>query len=494
MKRDRTDQVSSQKRSAILAREQETMKRKRSRARKSRLLVIVALTAGFILSLSACVEPVSLLEDIENAVASARPGNEDGDDGSIDGGSGTLSVAYDGNGNTSGKAPNDINSYAPGDSVTVLGNSGALTLTDYVFVGWNTEADGSGTTYQAGVTFSIGTEDVVLYARWSYDPLFFVTYDGNGHNGGDVPVDAHEYVVNATVTVKNAGTIFRTGYSFGGWNANAVGDDVIYGAGDEFVMPAQDVTFLAVWDVNSYTVQYHGNGHDGGSVPAQQSGDYNTTILVKHLDTLSRYGHEFLGWNDQQEGTGGWYDPDDPFVIPAKNTTLYAQWDPYEVGDPGPAGGTVFFVDDGDSFAGWDYLEVAPVSTEWGPPIGWGEIGDGTPNLSTSTEIGEGENNTVTILTWLNGNSITGMAAQLCDGLNYGGEGDWFLPSLGELELISQNVNDGTFSSTWYWSSSDDLNTGRTSFAWTWDMSADSPTSWDKAGEGEERVRAVRSF
>ncbi len=445
--------------------------------------LLVAFGFVVLASLTACVDDVSLLGDIENAVAADRRGDVVVTD---------LTVTYDGNGNTGGFVPHDDYAYTTGDSVTVLGNSGALTLTDYVFVGWNTEADGSGTTYQAGVTFSIGTEDVVLYARWSYDPLFFVTYDGNGHNGGDVPVDAHEYVVNATVTVKNAGTIFRTGYSFGGWNANAVGDDVIYGAGDEFVMPAQDVTFLAVWDVNSYTVQYHGNGHDGGSVPAQQSGDYNTTILVKHLDTLSRYGHEFLGWNDQQEGTGGWYDPDDPFVIPAKNTTLYAQWDPYEVGDPGPAGGTVFFVDDGDSFAGWDYLEVAPVSTEWGPFVGWG---DEIP-LATSTEVGSGLSNTNLILDDLSSKPLfTDHAPQLCGGLDYGGKSDWFLPSLDELDLIYQNlvpIDDTFFNDDYYWSSSD--HPDRDSRAWAQNMDSGWQGEWDKAGEGHERVRAVRRF
>jgi uncharacterized repeat protein (TIGR02543 family) len=36
-----------------------------------------------------------------------------------------------------------------------------------VFTGWNTKADGTGTTYQVGDTLVMGTEDVVLYAQWS---------------------------------------------------------------------------------------------------------------------------------------------------------------------------------------------------------------------------------------------------------------------------------------------------------------------------------------
>jgi hypothetical protein len=78
----------------------------------------------------------------------------------------SSSITYDGNGSTSGSAPTDASSpYNSGSTVTVLGNSGSLAKTGYSFNGWNTAANGSGTTYSAGNTFAISS-NTILYAQW----------------------------------------------------------------------------------------------------------------------------------------------------------------------------------------------------------------------------------------------------------------------------------------------------------------------------------------
>ena len=77
----------------------------------------------------------------------------------------TYNVTYNGNGNTGGTVPTDATDYSSGDMVTVLGNTGSLVKTGYAFNGWNTSADGSGTAYAAGATFSI-TANTTLYAQW----------------------------------------------------------------------------------------------------------------------------------------------------------------------------------------------------------------------------------------------------------------------------------------------------------------------------------------
>lgn len=77
-----------------------------------------------------------------------------------------YTVTYNGNGNTGGSVPVDATNYENGEIVTVPGNTGTLARTGYVFSGWNTNADGSGTTYLAGQTFAMGSENVSLYARW----------------------------------------------------------------------------------------------------------------------------------------------------------------------------------------------------------------------------------------------------------------------------------------------------------------------------------------
>ncbi len=78
-----------------------------------------------------------------------------------------YTVEYNGNGSTGGSVPVDNKGYRNGDKVTVLGNTGGLTLSGYTFAGWNTTANGSGTAYSPGSNFTMGTSNVILYAQWN---------------------------------------------------------------------------------------------------------------------------------------------------------------------------------------------------------------------------------------------------------------------------------------------------------------------------------------
>ena len=78
----------------------------------------------------------------------------------------TYIVIYFGNGNTGGTPPVDgLSPYNPGSTVTILGNTGTLVQSGYAFDNWNTQSDGSGTTYVAGNTFTINV-NTILYAVW----------------------------------------------------------------------------------------------------------------------------------------------------------------------------------------------------------------------------------------------------------------------------------------------------------------------------------------
>jgi Listeria-Bacteroides repeat domain (List_Bact_rpt) len=82
-------------------------------------------------------------------------------------GQSTYNVKYDPNGAAAGVVPTDSASYKEGATVTVLSNTGNLSLSGYSTSGWNTKADGSGVQYAYGASFTIGSADVVLYATWS---------------------------------------------------------------------------------------------------------------------------------------------------------------------------------------------------------------------------------------------------------------------------------------------------------------------------------------
>jgi len=88
------------------------------------------------------------------------------------------------NGVVSGTVPSDINIYQGGDTVTVLGNTGGLAKAGFKFNGWNTAADGSGTTYVESNTLIMPAENVILFAQWEV-VTGTVTFDS--HGGSSVP-------------------------------------------------------------------------------------------------------------------------------------------------------------------------------------------------------------------------------------------------------------------------------------------------------------------
>jgi hypothetical protein len=170
----------------------------------------------------------------------------------------------------------------------------------------------------------------------------------------------------------------------------------------------------------------------------------------------------------------------------------------YEIGDTGPAGGIIFYIDDANAFTG-TYLEAAPkgeefTSTEWANKSGWLVGPD-----AQGTAIGDGQGNTDAIVEAYDSNPdvIDGYAAQRCDQLTVqiGGEpySDWFLPSRDELSAMYENlwnISDplGDFEDYQYWSSTetDDYNAVYVYFG---DGSVGDFTKLE-----ELYVRAVRSF
>lgn len=103
-------------------------------------------------------------------------------------------VTYNGNASTFGTAPTDATAYLAGDMVTTLANTGGLVQNGAVFTGWNTAADGSGTSYPAGSgTFTI-TGDTTLYAEWDTSNNGFAV--GLGTAGDPYQVATPEHLSN----------------------------------------------------------------------------------------------------------------------------------------------------------------------------------------------------------------------------------------------------------------------------------------------------------
>ncbi len=110
----------------------------------------------------------------------------------------------------------------------------------------------------------------------------------------------------------------------------------------------------------------------------------------------------------------------------------------YQVGDVGPAGGWVFFVDDNDEFDDWDYLEVWPHTFSFFQMLAC----DYSPFLS-SADLGSGASNTIAFATDDDMFSVFDFAS-LFDG---GGREDWFVPSKSELEILNASIVSGLVNS-----------------------------------------------
>ncbi|TVR06158.1 MAG: DUF1566 domain-containing protein [Spirochaetaceae bacterium] len=131
---------------------------------------------------------------------------------------------------------------------------------------------------------------------------------------------------------------------------------------------------------------------------------------------------------------------------------------PFAIGDIGPAGGLVFYVDEAGDFP-WTYLEAAPAG--WSgdpedPQLSWENITSTDVPDAEQAAIGTGAANTTAIIAALG--PERGFAAHAAGELDLNGFDDWFLPSLDELNMLYLNLQDqvvplGGLSAVRYWSS-----------------------------------------
>jgi hypothetical protein len=161
----------------------------------------------------------------------------------------------------------------------------------------------------------------------------------------------------------------------------------------------------------------------------------------------------------------------------------------YKVGDTGPGGGIIFFVDRFDEYSGFTYLEVAPVSTE--VQRIWSVNQAAAVSGADSKALGAGHQNTLDIVAQA-GNVAATCAAAYCADLVSGGQSDWYLPSLAEIKMVydvvNLNLSVGDFASGNYWSSSEFSATN----AWSQNFNYGDQTNYTKALNNY--VRPVRRF
>lgn len=151
----------------------------------------------------------------------------------------------------------------------------------------------------------------------------------------------------------------------------------------------------------------------------------------------------------------------------------------YSIGDPGPAGGLVFY-DKGEYGDGWRFLEAASAGwsgSPYDPKAQWGAFPFTMNGAVLKTGLGDGLENSEHIVNYnkhIQANRETydqlpegqkvlaydhngTVAAALCLDAVINGFDDWYLPSQDELELVRNNLyknNLGSLQADLFWSSS----------------------------------------
>ena len=260
------------------------------------------------------------------------------------GGTMIYAVSYDANGGTgapsaqtekkgesltiSADKPTRENTAAESYTVTLNANGvhvsptslTAERTTNYTFETWNTKADGTGTSYSSGASYTANIS-VTLYAQWT------------------------DVTTTSSVTLP---TPSRSGYNFKGWGTTSAATT---GATGNYT-PTGNITLYAVWEkIPQYTVSFNANGGTGAPVSQTKTQGVNLTLSsVKptrsgvsdgsYAVTLNANGgsvsptsltanrtttYSFNNWNTKTDGTGMSYASGATYSVDS-NLTLYAQW------------------------------------------------------------------------------------------------------------------------------------------------------------------------
>ena len=243
-------------------------------------------------------------------------------------------VSYDVNApsgeSVTGQPPADSTGYVEGYQVTVLDGSNMYVglskdAARYEFDGWNTQADGNGTTYQAEETMSMPNKDTTLYAMWKRVGDVSFTLDANDGMFDDTAsktqVTAKGEPGASLTTATGYQEPTRAGYAFKGWAESADSTD------PSTMIPIEDGrAFYAVWQQADVTVTFDANGGkltDNKST-AGSTGKYGDTLTVPAEPTRAGYG--FAGWYTDLSDESTKLDTKNA-KYPASATTYLAKWD-----------------------------------------------------------------------------------------------------------------------------------------------------------------------
>ena len=234
--------------------------------------------------------------------------------------------------------------------------------TGFVFDGYYTEKSGKGTKMIDGagnitsnLKNSYYTSAGTLYANWVAKKITVIFMRNTTAN--DTTSDTQEFTYGVTGQSFSAKGWTKKGYTLLGWhedkNSTAKRYNITSGVQDTWIESKYNVssnhtvTLYAIWQPNTYTVKYNGNGATGGTT-ANSSHTYDVdkkltkngfvrayTVTYNHnydgaTNSTKTATYSFLNWNTATNGSGTKY-ADEATVknLTDKNNdtfNLYAIW------------------------------------------------------------------------------------------------------------------------------------------------------------------------
>ena len=202
-------------------------------------------------------------------------------------------------------------------NTTSVPTQGAMTKTGYSFVGWNTNADGSGTEYTPGAQLAVSANETI-YAQWSLDTetLNFSS------NGGVGTVNSQTAPYESSMTLPSGDTFSKADYSFVGWNTLSNGSGTELHPGAQLALSTGE-TLFAQWSRNTYVVHFTVPYLTSTVAPISVAAGDSTHL--RSVLKLSRPGFSVSGWFTLRIG-GKFVGKSGTVFSPTKSTTLYARW------------------------------------------------------------------------------------------------------------------------------------------------------------------------
>ena len=223
----------------------------------------------------------------------------------------TYRIVFDRNADdATGDMPSMDMTYASTKNLT----ANSYSRTGYTWNGWNTQADGRGTSYLNRQSVSnLVTADngsVTLYAQWV--PNTYTIKFVDGHDGTAIKSVQLEY--GSAITAPNAPE--HAGYTATGWDktpGSVTGDE----------------TFTMSYRANTYTVRFDKNNQAATGSMSDQQMAYGTAKKLNR-NAFSYTGRTWIGWTTKSDGSGKSYKDEESVSnlteVDGGTVTLYAQW------------------------------------------------------------------------------------------------------------------------------------------------------------------------